>query len=242
MAKASGLGGNLYLNGYDLSGDVGMVSSIRDSQSLLDVTGIDKSAIERIPGLGDGAISFTAFFNDAALGEHAALSGRGSGDKIVTYAVDTTIGKAGWALVGKQVDYAGSRGADGSFALTVDVQTSDGEGNRGGEMLTAGKRTDTGATTGTTVNSLAATALGACLYLHVFSFAGTDATVKIEDSANGSAWTDLASASFTAITSAPTSQRIALAAGATVRQYLRATTTTATSFTSLVFAVIACRR
>lgn len=241
MAKQSGLGGNIYLNGYDLSGDVGMVDSVKDSQAMLEVTGIDKSATERLPGIADGGISFTSFFNDAALAEHAALKLM-TGDKIVTYAVGTTLGKAGWSTVGKQVDYSGTRGADGSLAFSVEVQTSDGDALRGGEMLTAGKRTDTGATTGASVDNGAATALGADLYLHVFSFAGTDVTVKLEDSANDSAFSDLSGAGFTQITSAPTSQRIALGSAAAVRRYVRATTTTSAGFTSLVFAVMLCRR
>lgn len=242
MAKASGLGGAFWINGYDLSGDVGMVNSVRDSQSLLDVTGIDKSAMERIPGIGDGEISFTAFFNDAAGAAHPVLSAMGSTDKITTYSVGSSLGGPAWSTLGKQTDYGGTRGEDGSLAFNVQVQTSDGEGLRAGELLTAGKRTDTEATSGSTVDGGAATSLGAVLYLHVFAFSGTDVTIKVEDSANGSAWSDLSGASFTSVTSAPTSQRIALSASATVRRYLRATTTTTGGFTSVTFALHACRR
>src|ERR1041384_760067 len=119
MAKQAGLGGNLYVNGYDLSGDVGMINSVVESQNLFNKTGIDKSAIERIPGLSDGAIDFTAFFNDAAGAGPPVLKTRGSGDKIVNYCVGTTIGKGAAGLVGKQVDYAVTRGDDGDLALGV---------------------------------------------------------------------------------------------------------------------------
>lgn len=244
MTKQSGIGGNLYLGGYDLSGDVGVINAVRDSGNLFEVTGIDKGAVERIPGLADGEISFTAFFNDAALAAHAALKARGSGDKHLTYAVGTTLGKAGAALVGKQVDYAGARGADGSIAFSVQAQSADGEGLRWGQMLTAGKRTDAGATNGGTVDGGAAapTAFGAVLFLHVFAFSGTNVTVKVQDSANGTDWLDLSGAAFAQITTAPTSERIALGAAATVRRYLRAITETAGGFSSVQFAVLACRR
>ena len=244
MAKQSGLGGNLYVDGYDLSGDVGAINTIKDSGNLLAVTGIDKSAIERIHGLGDGELSFTAFFNDASGMAHEVLSGRGAADHIVTYAVGTTLGKVGVGIVGKQGDYSAVRGADGSVALTVPFHTSDGESLRWGQMLTAGIRTDSEATDGTAVDNGVATSFGADLYLHVFAFTGTDATITVEDSADGStSWASVASAgAFTQVTSGPTSERLILAADATVKEYLRVSTTTSAGFSDLQFAVIACRR
>lgn len=244
MAKQSGLGAQLYVNGYDLSGDVGMIQRIQDKGALLPVTGIDKSAMERIHGIADGGLGFTSFFNDAAAAAHPVLSARGAGDKNVLFAIGSTIGKAGAVVVGKQVDYAGARGEDGSLGMTIEVESSDGQGLRWGEMLTAGKRTDTGATTGATVDSTAGapTGFGAVLMLHVFSFSGTLATVKVQDSANGSAWADLSGGGFTAITAGPTSKRISLGSTATVRRYLRAVTTTSAGFTSLIFALCVARR
>jgi hypothetical protein len=49
---------------------------------------------------------------------------------------------------------------------------------------------------------------------------------------------DVTGLSFTQITAAPTSERIATASGATIRQYLRAVTTTTGGFTSLTFSVV----
>lgn len=242
MTKQSGIGGLFFVNGYDLSGDVGVINAIHDTQNLLDVTGLNKGAPERIGGLGDGNIDFTSFFNDGAGASHTILKVMGGGDKRVTYAVNSTLGRGGWSLTGKQADYSGTRGADGSLAFQSSFQSSDGEGLRGGVMLTAGKRTDTTATNGSSVNGQAASNFGADLFLHVFSFSGTDVTVTIQDSANNSAWSNLTGAVFTAITAGPTSERIALANDAVVRKYLRAITTTTGGFSSLVFAVMACRR
>lgn len=243
MAKLSGIGGQLYVNGYDLSGDVGVINAVRDGQNLLDVTAIDKSAMERIPGLADGGIDFTAFFNDATDAAHDVLSPMGSTDKYVTYAVNTTLGRPGWSLTAKQADYAGARAADGSLAFTVQTQTSDGEGLRAGEMLTAGIRTDTAATNGSSVDGTAATAFGAVIFLHVFDFDGTDVTISVEDSANNSAWAALTGASFAEIDAAGHhTERIVLASDAAVRRYLRAVTTTTGGFTSVDFALMLCRR
>jgi hypothetical protein len=63
MAKTSGLGDNLYINGYDLSGDVGSVDQISTPTALLDVTSIKQSANERIGGLRDGDLQFTSFWS-----------------------------------------------------------------------------------------------------------------------------------------------------------------------------------
>lgn len=243
MTKISGLGANLYIRGYDLSGDVGLINSIEDSGQLLDVTAIDKSARERIQGRADGGISFSAFFNDAALQEHVALKTMGSADKIIDVLVGTTIGNAAWGCLGKQVDYAPALGADGSIAFSVDVRTSDGQGLHSGEALTAGKRTDTGATNGATVDSGASApiAYGGVFDLHVFAFTGTDVTVKVQDSTDGNTWADCAA--FTQVTSGPTSERVTVAAAAgSVNRYLRAITETSGGFSSLQFAVIAMRR
>jgi hypothetical protein len=83
---------------------------------------------------------------------------------------------------------------------------------------------------------------GAQAYLQVFSFAGTDVTVKLQHSHdNGStdAFADITGGGFTQITSGPTTQRIEIAAGTEIRRYVRAVTVTTGGFTSLVFAAAA---
>jgi hypothetical protein len=80
---------------------------------------------------------------------------------------------------------------------------------------------------------------GGQAYLQVFSFAGTDATVKLQHSHDNGAtdtFVDITGGAFTQITAAPGTQRIAIAAGTEIRRYVRAVTTTSAGFTSLVFA------
>ena len=50
MAKTSGLGQELYVHGYDLSGDVGSLDSVGSPREQLEVPAINKSARERIFG------------------------------------------------------------------------------------------------------------------------------------------------------------------------------------------------
>ncbi|MDX3643099.1 hypothetical protein P1P70_27595, partial [Streptomyces sp. MB09-02B] len=83
---------------------------------------------------------------------------------------------------------------------------------------------------------------GAQAYLQVFSFAGTDVTVKLQhshDNGGDDAFADITGGTFTQITAGPTAQRIAVAAGTEIKRYVRAVTVTTGGFTSLVFAVAA---
>src|SRR5882724_10756902 len=85
MTKQSGLGDNLYISGYDLSGDIGSLDSISGPQAVLDVTSIDKSAMQRIGGERDGLIEYTAFFDKQANQAHSRLSLLPTTDQMLTY-------------------------------------------------------------------------------------------------------------------------------------------------------------
>jgi hypothetical protein len=237
VAKQSGLGDNLYVGGYNLSGDIGSLGTIGGGPAPLDVTGIDKSANERIGGLRNGTIEFSAWFNDAAGAAHPVLSALPTTDRIITYCRGTTLGSPAAGMVAKQINYDPSRGADGSLSESVSAQ-SNGFGIEWGRLLTAGVRTDTGATNGASIDTVASADFGGQAYLQVFSFAGTDVTIKIQDSANDSTWADVTSFGFTAVTAGPTVERIALGNTATIRRYVRVITTTTGGFTSCAFAVM----
>ena len=146
--KQSGLGDNFYLHGYDISGDINSIGTISGAMSPLDVTGIDKSAYERIGGSRSGDIEFTAYFNDATSRAHPRLSTLPTTDVHLYYARGTTLANPAACMVGKQINYDGTRGDDGDFKFAVQAQCN-GFGIEWGKQLTAGKRTDTGATNGT---------------------------------------------------------------------------------------------
>lgn len=241
MAKQSGLGDNLYVAGYDLSGDIGALGTIRGGHAVQDVTGIDKSAIERIGLVRDGELGFTAFFNPATDRAHLRLSTLATADQILTYCRGTALASPAACLVGKQINYDGTRADDGAFTFTVQA-LANGYGLEWGTQLTAGKRTDTTATNGTGVDlGTGSTAHGLQAYLQVFAFTGTSVTVKLQESSDngvGDAWADVTGGGFTAATGV-TTQRIATAAGQTVERYLRAVTTG--TFTNAVFSVVVVR-
>lgn len=234
MAKQSGLGDALYVSGINLSGDTGSIERCAGGIAPIDVTGIDKSARERIGGLRDGGIDWTSYFNPAIGKSHPTLSALPRADALVTYCRGTSIGSPAASCVAKQINYDPKRGSDGSLTFAVAAQAS-AYGLEWGQLLTAGIRTDTTATNGTGLDTTASLSFGAQAYLHVFGVTGTSVTVKIQDSADNSTYADVASLTFTAATGV-TSERIAIGNTATVRRYLRVATTG--TFTNAQFAVV----
>jgi hypothetical protein len=105
----------------DISNDV-LSFSVGTPNGLLDVTGVDKSAMERLIGLSDGTVQLTVAFNDAAsTGSHTVFKTR-TGTRTFTWAqsgqtlsMEMLIGEASWA-----------RGADGSLIGTIGLSLQSG--------------------------------------------------------------------------------------------------------------------
>lgn len=231
MSKSSGLGAALWVSGYDLSGDVQAVTKIGSPVAQLDVTGIDKYAHERLNGVLDAGIDFTAFFDPAT--SHPVLSALPSTDVIVTCTPTALgIGAPMASTVAKQIGYDATRGTDGSLTFNVST-TGNSYGLDWGQCATAGKRTDTTGTTGAYIDDTTGTAYGLQAYLHVFGFTGTSCTVKLTHcTTSGGTYTDLLS--FSAA-SAIGAQRAATVNTATVNRFIKVVTTG--TFSSCQFAV-----
>lgn len=149
MAISSGLGQAFFYGGYDLSGDTGSADDIGGGLvGTQDITTIDLSAYKRIGLLRDGRISWGAFFNKAAGRAHERLGALPTVDRHLMWATSTAIGAPAACLVGKQINYDFTRPQDGSLTVAVNAQ-GNAYGLEWGDLLTAGKRTDTGATSGT---------------------------------------------------------------------------------------------
>ena len=80
MAKQSGLGDYIAVDdsggsARDLSNDI-TGYSVNLPQNLFEITGIDKSAMERLVGLGDGTVSLNGVFNSASNKSHDVFKTR----------------------------------------------------------------------------------------------------------------------------------------------------------------------
>lgn len=232
MAKESGLGDLLFVDEYDLSGDTGAVQTISAPFTPLVLTGINKYAPERLAGQMDGALAFQAWHNPT--NAHVKLSALPRTNVIGSYFHGSALGNPACSLVALQTSYDPNRGADGSLTLAVSLTGSNGLPLEWGVQGTVGKRSDTTATNGGSIDNGAATALGLQAYMHAFSFTGTSVTIKVQDSADNSSWADLTGGAFTALTAAGKEQ-IATTATQAVRRYLRVITTG--TFSQCTFAV-----
>jgi hypothetical protein len=185
MSKTAGIGDNLYVEGVDVSGDVGSVGTIATRKVLSEVTGINSSAVERIGLRTEGQISFNAWFNDAAGAAHPTFRALPTTDVNVLYARGTTRGNPCAAMPAKQINYDLTEATDGALAAAIDCQSNAGAGVEWGILLTAGK--DTHATNGTSSTGVVGTqtTAGAIGFLQIFSIAtGTLSSVLIEDSSD----------------------------------------------------------
>lgn len=233
MPKLSGLGFVIAVNGYNLGGDVGAINSIASPRGVVDATGVNSSALERLLTHCDGTIDFSSHFNDASGQEHDALKTvSGAATSNISLLQGSTAGNLAAMLVALRTDYAPSRGQDGSLTISVQAQ-----GNRTAaplewaEQLTAGFVTHASAASSASTDDTAGTSNGIAAMIQATSIGSGTATPLIEHSTNDSTWATLVT--FTNIT-ARTSERAT--ATSTVNRYLRFTTTGV--FTNLVASVI----
>lgn len=227
MTKQGGLGQRFFVGGNNLSGDIGSFQRIRGGFKTWDVPDITQSAYARIGMQRDGAIDFTAFFDPAASAAHSVLKALPTADVIATVLVSTTLGADAASLVAKQVDYPGTRPNDGAFTFPVKT-LSNGYGLEWGTSMTAGLRQDTAATNGTGVDfgAVQPGAFGAQMYVQLNAFTGTSVTIKVQsssDNGGGDAFSDVATFTTAALTTAPQAVRVAIT-GVTLERYLRIVT------------------
>lgn len=244
MSKTTGFGDNFYVDGYNLSGDTNSLGRIGGGPALMEMHGIDASAVERMGGLRDGAVEWVSYFNPGVDAAHDALSILPTASVIATYFRGTTIGNPAASLKAKQIGYDPTRGQNGELTIAVSAQASDAIPLEWGEMLTAGIRTDSTETDGASLDGGAETSYGLSLYLHVFSVTGTSVTVTVEESSDdgsGDAFAAVTGGAFAAVTpaAAPQAQRLVTAVDQTVERYLRVATTG--TFSDAQFAVMAVR-
>ncbi|HSW43158.1 MAG TPA: hypothetical protein VLM76_11675 [Patescibacteria group bacterium] len=232
MSKRTGIGSRLYIDGNDVSGNIGSIGTIAATRALLDQTDITQHAMDRGPGLGDGQMTYLAWWDGTPVtGAHQVLRGlRNRG--IVSICHGVTLGSPVASLLSDQVDYSIARSPDATLAATIDMQASGGVPLEWGVLLTSSgsepRQTVASAGNGSDVDLTdVSTAFGATLYVHVLSLSGTSVTVKVQDAATLPTYADVAGLTTTAITpaGAPTAQRAATGPTATIRRFVRIVTT-----------------
>lgn len=238
MAKRSGLGMRLFVGGFDVSGDINSFGGINGGPVALEFTDITQEANDRKGGKRSGGTQFTSYFNDATGRAHPVLSALPTANVDVMGLVGVGIGSAAFNVRAKQLNYDGTRDAEGNLTFVVDLQSTD-FGLEWGEQLTAGRRTESAATDGTALDGGASTSFGWSAWLQTFALASGTPTIKLQDSADNVTFADLSGGAFGTIAANTTERIVAASSTATVRRYVRVSTTG--TFSGLDFAVVLVR-
>ena len=239
MTKQTGLGDQLFVDGYDIAGDVQSIGNLSTPIAALEMTGINKYAMERQYGIADAAGEFTSFFNDADDAAHEALSTLPRADGHLMYLRGEGAGRPAIGAVGKRIDYAGTRGDDGSLTFGIQFQ-GNGSVLDWGVQLTEGREVYASAANGDGVDlGTGSKAFGWQAYVQVFSIGSGSADVALQSSSDDGAvdtYATLTGGSFTTV-SGRTVQRLASSSDtATVERYVRVAVSG--TFTDLDFCVI----
>lgn len=244
MSKMAGMGMKVLVDGYDISGDFQSVA-LRGGPAVIETTGVDVFAYERIGGRRDGGIGAVTYFNPETAADdpgtsadrsHLVLRSLPLTDRLVTVA-HPTAGEA-WNVVGKQGNYDPTVAADAAITCALDVQAN-GYGLEPARLLTpAGLATLSG--TGSLAGVDFGTGdldFGLQAHLQVIELDGTDATVTLQESSDngvGDAWADITDGAFTTVTDR-TTERIQTDRDQTIERYVRVTVDG--TFTTVTFMV-----
>jgi hypothetical protein len=120
MAKVSGLPTAVVVGGNTISNDI-LSFTVSTPYGTQDVTGIDKSAMEKIMLRADCTGTLTFAFNTAGSQSHATLKTPGSKTFVITYP-----GPAVLTFTAVTTDYSLAMGADGSLIGTAPWELSSG--------------------------------------------------------------------------------------------------------------------
>jgi len=232
--KVTGLGDNLYIAGFDVSGATQSLK-ISSAAATIDVTDITQSANQRKKGLQSGEMNITSYLDTTATtGAHAYYSTLPTTDAIATYLRGTSLGNPMAGIQAKQLNYDFVRATDGSLLASIDMQSDGISGLQWGFNLTAGWRTDTSATVGTYYDLANVypspisfpLAYGAQAFVQIQAITGTSVNVEINHcSTSGGSYSTLMSTGAVAAASAPTAFYLNVSNTTTVNEYIEITTT-----------------
>lgn len=120
MAKVSGLTTSLTVASNDISNDVTSLT-VDTPYGVQDITGLDKSAMERLLLRADCTGTATGVFNTSANKSHATLKTPGSKSTVIVFPGPATL-----TFTAVWTNYALSMGADGSLVWSCNWALSSG--------------------------------------------------------------------------------------------------------------------
>lgn len=226
------------LNGTDMSPFLNEATTTQEIETA-ETTTFGTQDKTYIVGLADGTISTSGLFDSSAGASDAVLSGIiAQEDNTFTVLPEgPTAGSRSVIANGQMTSYEISSPVGDVVAISAEVQADGGLYH--GVALNGLQLVSASGVTGSVDNS-ASTTNGILANLHVTANDRNGATtIKVQDSADGNTWADLAT--FTAV-SASTTVGESITANGTVNRYLRAEHTLAGSSGSVTYHVSVARR
>lgn len=193
-----------------------------------------------LAGMKDGSLSASGLFDPLTGASDEVLAARlaASATPIITASREAmdAVGDRAELLTGMETKYEISGKVDSAVAVSVSVQANGGV-DRG--VVLHALEAETVDANEASVNNAAATTNGGVAHIHCTAFSGLTGCVNyIEHSTDDSTWVTLVTfANLTAVGK----ERVVVAAGTTVRQYLRARTDV-TGSGSITYAAAFARR
>ena len=120
MAKVSGLTTSVTVASNNISNDITSIN-VDTPYGQQDITGLDKSAVERLLLRADCTGTMTGVFNITASASHATLKTPGSKTFVIVYPGTATL-----TFTAVTTNYALSMGTDGSLTWSVNWALSSG--------------------------------------------------------------------------------------------------------------------
>jgi len=220
MATAHSKDSRILVNDRHVSGDLRGWSTAKtcplaDETNLLSAGGTTK------PGIVAGSISLKGYLDSAttSLAAEAVAAAGAENALLVTACPDgTAVGATALMAVCDQTGFLADASHDAVVPLAIEALPDSGVD---WGVVLHGLTAETADANAASVNHGAATANGGVAALHLSAFSGlTNVVVKVQHSANNSTWADLVTfATATGLTS----ERVVVATGTAVDQYLRAT-------------------
>lgn len=219
MAFSHGASASVFSNGYDLTAYFNSFEGTGQNEPA-ETTTFGNTAKTYIPGVSDGNMKAEGLF-DATAGASGDKLNQAIANRAVTtvcyWPEGDTLGNRGVGLAGHESAYDIKSDVSDANKVSAEFQSSVG---REGITSHRAVASSTAAGTATVIDHTTGSTGHAVGYLQVTGATSGTVTVKLQDSADNSSYTDLIT--FTAITSsnAPFAER--LEASGTVRRYTRA--------------------
>lgn len=235
MTFLHGRNTKVWFNAYDVGPYLSSIG-FSGSRDTADVTNFASGGNkEAIAGTRSSTIS-AGGFHDADLTELDTTMDSGSGVLTWSPGAGSAIGDRTYlaSIIGTSLQRSSPVGDVVAIAWDTMADTVTGLG-----WILHPKGEDTNTTTGASKDDGAATSTGWQAHLHVFAVDGGSWVVKLQDSANNSAWTDVTGGAFAAVTGAASERLVSAASTTDLRRYLRylATRTGGTAGDGITFAL-----